>query len=66
MLLITFQRLIESIVKIIGKTIQKKAKGGMPMKKSTSTLWGCSKLGVMSQPRSKISVCRLLWSSAEA
>ena len=49
-LFITFRRVVECLTKIIGLTIQKIAKGGIHMKKTVITLWGCSKLG-MSQPR---------------
>ena len=56
MLVCTLRRVVESLVKLIGQTIQKIAKGGMPMKKTIYTLWGCSKLG-MSQPKWVI-VCK--------
>lgn len=52
-LVCTLRRVVESLVKLIGQTIQKIAKGGMPMKKIIYTLWGCSKLG-MSQPKWKM------------
>lgn len=53
MLLITFRSVVEYLTKIIGLTIQKIVKGGMHMKKTFNTLWGCSKLG-MSQPKWKM------------
>ena len=53
MLLVTFRSVVEYLTKIIGLTIQKIAKGGIHMKKTVITLWGCSKLG-MSQPKWKM------------